>query len=67
MSSEQFFGAEIVRKIKELVIMANQFTQEERMILANTLRTEATEQHKDIVRTALLKLADYIESLEVSE
>lgn len=67
MSSEQFFGAEIVRKIKELVIMANQFTQEERMILANTLRDEADKQKKDIVQVTLNELADFIESMEVSE
>lgn len=67
MSSEQVFGTEIVKKIKELVIMANQFTQEERMILANTLCAEAAKQHRDKVRITLLKLAEYIESMEVSQ
>ncbi len=67
MNAKQFFGEELVNSIIEAIIYAEQATQEERMNLVNLLRNEARQQDKDIVQITLLKLADYIESLEVSE
>lgn len=67
MNAEQFFGKDIVKGIKEMLRYAKQGTKEERMILVNVLRDEAKKQQKNIVQIALLNLADYIESLEVSE
>lgn len=67
MDSNQFFGKELVNSITEAIIWAKQSSQEERMILVDCLRDEASHQDKDIVQVTLLKLADYIESLEVSE
>ncbi|MGF1917231.1 hypothetical protein [Enterococcus faecalis] len=67
MNAKQFFGKELVNSIIEAIIYAEQVTQEERMILVNLLRNEARQQYKDIVQITLLKLAEHIESLEVSE
>lgn len=64
MNAKQFFGEKLVNSIIEAIIYAEQATQEERMILVNLLRNEARQQYKDIMQITLLKLADYIESLE---
>lgn len=40
---------------------------EERAILVKCLREEASEQHKDAVRMALLKLAEQIEKMESNQ
>ena len=41
--------------------------QEERKEIANCLREEADKQIKDTVRITLIKIAEQIESMEVSE
>ena len=41
--------------------------QEERKEIANCLREEAYKQIKDTVRITLIKIAEQIESMEVSE
>lgn len=52
---------------KQFLRYAKQISQEERMILVDCFRCEASHHGKDIVQITLLKLADYIEALEVSE
>lgn len=67
MNSEQFYGTELVNKIKELMIYSKHATQEERTILSDSLREAASRQTKNIVQIVLIKLAEYVESLEVCE
>lgn len=67
MNAKQFFDKELVNKLKEYLRYAKQISQEERMILVDCLRDEASHHGKDIVQITLSKLADYIEKLEVSE
>lgn len=67
MNVRQFSGEEITEKIEEFITYAKQLPIKERMILVDCLRNEANNQPNDIVSITLLKLAVYIESLEVEE
>lgn len=67
MNVRQFSGEEITEKIEEFITYAKQLPIKERMILVDCLRNEANNQPNNNVSITLLKLAVYIESLEVEE
>lgn len=67
MSLAEYSGEECVESIKELYAQAMTANQEERKEIANCLREEADKQIKDTVRITLIKIAEQIESMEVSE
>lgn len=67
MNVRQFSGEELLEKIEELITCAKQLPIKERMILVDCLRNEANNQPNNNVSITLLKLAVYIESLEVEE
>lgn len=67
MNVRQFSGEELLEKIEELITCAKQLPIKERMILVDCLRNGANNQPNNNVSITLLKLAVYIESLEVEE
>lgn len=67
MTLPEYFGEECAESIKELYAQAMTADQEERKEIANCLREEADKQIKDTVRITLIKIAEQIESMEVSE
>ncbi|WP_270267732.1 hypothetical protein [Enterococcus avium] len=67
MTLAEYFGEECAESIKELYAQAMTADQEERKEIAACLRAEAAKQQKDTVCIILNKLAEQIESIEVSE
>ena len=67
MSLAEYSGEECAESIKELYAQAMTANQEERKEIANCLREEAYKQIKDTVRITIIKIAEQIESMEVSE
>ncbi|MBU5369602.1 hypothetical protein [Enterococcus avium] len=67
MKTIQFLEDKIIQDIKEVLMWAKQHDEQDRQILANELREQAGKIEKNIVSITVIKLADLIESLEVSE
>ena len=61
MSPEEYFGKECVESIRNLLAEAKKATQEDRVMLANSLRMEAEKHQKQFASIVLVKLAERIE------
>ncbi|MGM0333993.1 hypothetical protein [Enterococcus sp. AZ050] len=64
MNTKQFYGEKIIDAIKEVITYAKQSTPEERMILVECFYKVAQKQKKEVIRIPLIKLAEWVESLE---
>lgn len=64
MNTKQFYGEKIIDAIKEVMAYVKQSTPEEREILIECLRKAAQKQKKEVIRIPLIKLAEWVESLE---
>ncbi|EPH89656.1 hypothetical protein N2D50_04150 [Enterococcus faecalis] len=64
MNTKQFYGEKIIDAIKEVMAYAKQSTPEERTILVECFYKVAQKQKKEVIRIPLIKLAEWVESLE---
>lgn len=67
MTLEEYFGKKCAESIKSLYELTLKSDAPDRETLATLLREEADKQAKDTVCITLLRIAECIESMEVSE